>query len=96
MAELGEIAPEEHKKAGNLTATMAVDVLIPVGRYRMDVTEGAIMEGMKVENVYPARDNREALEFLKTILREGDVVLIKGSRIAHTEEILAGLSGGGH
>ena len=94
MAELGESAPSEHKKAGKLAAVTSVDVLIPVGKYRMDVTEGAIMEGMKVENVYPARDNMEALSFLKNIVKEGDAVLIKGSRVAQTEEILSGLGGG--
>ncbi len=95
MAELGEVAPVEHKKAGRLAAVTSVDVLIPVGRYRMDVTEGAIMEGMRIESVYPTRDNKEALSVLKSMVKEGDAVLIKGSRVAHTEEILSGLNGGG-
>ncbi|OCN02980.1 UDP-N-acetylmuramoyl-tripeptide--D-alanyl-D-alanine ligase [Clostridium sp. W14A] len=88
MLELGSYSAEAHRNVGEFAANSGVDVLITVGERAALMTEGA----RAVRSDMDCRvcgDNRQACEALKTLLRPGDSVLIKGSRSMHTEEIVA-------
>ena len=84
MLELGDFSKAEHRRIGEAAAASA-DLLVAVGAFAKDVAEGAQTGGMKT--VYTP-ERAEAAALLKTLLRPGDVLLVKGSRGMRMEEIL--------
>ncbi len=90
MLELGEAGPAEHEKVGAYAGSLGVDLLLTVGPLSRCTAEGAKKAGCR--QVYSFDTNAEAAECLKTLLRPGMTVLVKGSRGMHTEEIVRALS----
>lgn len=83
MAELGELETAEHERVGGLTASMA-SRLVVVSSRAAGIAEGARRSGMPaVTLVEDAASVTEALGEL----RSGDVVLVKGSRVAGLESL---------
>ncbi len=77
MAELGESAPEEHARIAALAESLDVQ-LVPVAT--------------ELYGVAPVPDTDEALATLGGLgLGDGDVVLVKGSRVAGLEVVAAAL-----
>ncbi len=87
MLELGEAAPDLHKKIGRLAAGAGVDILMGVGPLSGFILEGAQEEGIGVKSLLHFENSVAAAKALKDILREGDLVLVKGSRGIKMEEI---------
>ncbi|MDD5269756.1 MAG: UDP-N-acetylmuramoyl-tripeptide--D-alanyl-D-alanine ligase [Candidatus Omnitrophica bacterium] len=87
MLELGDSAPELHRQAGRQAAMAGVDVLAGVGSLSGYILEGAREEGIGGETLLRFGDSVEAAKALKKILKEGDLVLVKGSRGMKMEEI---------
>ena len=79
MRELGSYAKDEHLKVGKLVAETA-DILITVGILSRHIAEGALNNKMDEKNIYQFEDSEKAGKFLETILKEGDIVLVKGSQ----------------
>ncbi len=90
MRELGEYAEAEHKKGGALAASSSV-LLCTVGALGAGFAEGAREAGMNPENIIQCRDSRGAGEKTAEIVRQGDVVLIKGSQAVRMERAVAAL-----
>jgi len=91
MLELGPTSPELHRAVGRTCAKSRVDWLIAVrgdARYFLD---GAREAGMPAEQARFFSNPEEAAAFCRTILQRGDVVLVKGSRAVHLEEVMEGL-----
>jgi UDP-N-acetylmuramoyl-tripeptide--D-alanyl-D-alanine ligase len=63
-----------------------VDQLITIGDGAEMIAEGARVAGM--EKVLSARSTGEAAKLLGEIAEPGDLILIKGSRAARTEEVI--------
>jgi UDP-N-acetylmuramoyl-tripeptide--D-alanyl-D-alanine ligase len=91
MAELGAISRREHERVGELAARMGIEGLIAVGPGARGITAGALREGVEPDAVVTAASVDEALEALRSILRQGDVVLVKGSRVAGLERLAEAL-----
>ena len=85
MLELGGDAENIHRETGERIALEGVDVLIGVRGLATELVAGA--KGGAVET-YFAEDSVAAGEMLADMIREGDVVLIKGSRGVRTERVL--------
>lgn len=79
MLELGKHTIEAHKNIGKI-AKKSVDILVVVGPRAQSIKDGAIEEGMKEKNIYEFSNYFLAGEFLKTFVKQGDIVLIKGSQ----------------
>jgi UDP-N-acetylmuramoyl-tripeptide--D-alanyl-D-alanine ligase len=79
MLELGEQEMTFHREAG-ATIPRSIDVVIGVGRRARVLLEGAREAGFAPEALHHFEDAAAAGEFLKGEVREGDLVLIKGSR----------------
>ena len=79
MRELGEFAIEEHKKIGKLVKDVA-DILITVGPLSRFVALGSLENGMDENNIFQFENSRKAGKFLQGIIKEGDIVLAKGSQ----------------
>ena len=81
MAELGPGAPGFHREIGEAARAAGVDVLVAVGGALADEYGGDAR----------AADAADARELLATVLRPGDVVLVKASRAAGLETLAAAL-----
>ena len=80
MNELGKMSEEAHREIGSLAFNVA-DVLITVGDEANHFIAGeALKRGMGIDNVHSFVDSKDAGIYLKTILKEGDIVLAKGSQ----------------
>jgi UDP-N-acetylmuramoyl-tripeptide--D-alanyl-D-alanine ligase len=91
MAELGELTETEHERVGALAAALADEVVV-VGERASGIAAGARAAGL--DAVRPVRDARDATALLDRLeLREGDVVLVKASRVAGLESVAESLLG---
>jgi UDP-N-acetylmuramoyl-tripeptide--D-alanyl-D-alanine ligase len=88
MWELGEGAGRYHREVGHAAGKLRIDRLVAVGRHADQMADGAIEAGLGSEVVERAGTTAEASERLAGTLGEGDVVLVKGSRAAHMEDIV--------
>jgi len=91
MAELGAIAAEEHERIGELAARLRVDRLITIGPEAKAIAVAGVREGVEPENVADYEEADAALADVLAVARDGDVVLIKGSRVAGLERLAAQL-----
>lgn len=90
MLELGEASRQAHEDLGHYVAECGVSLLIAVGKEAYSIAQGARGTGRAIE-VQTCADNREACECLQKRLKQGDAVLVKGSRGMRTDEIVAWL-----
>lgn len=93
MLELGDYEEEGHRKVGVRAADVA-DILVTVGVRGRIIAGEAIAVGMPADRVYMLENNEEAVRLLEDLVREGDVILIKGSRALRMEEIVNALGRG--
>ncbi len=90
MLELGSYEEEGHRKVGRRVAEVA-DRLVTVGALGTIIGQEAVAIGMDKDDVFFAKDNREAVQVLQGVVAPGDLILVKGSRGMHMEEIVAQL-----
>ncbi|HXY54029.1 MAG TPA: UDP-N-acetylmuramoyl-tripeptide--D-alanyl-D-alanine ligase [Nitrospirota bacterium] len=88
MLELGEAAADAHREVGRIAARLGIDVLITLGTLAKCINEGALEAGMPQDRVISAGSHGEAAAMLKERSKNGDAVLIKGSRAMKMEKIL--------
>jgi len=91
MAELGPIADEEHERIGELAARLGIDVLVVVGAEARLIAVGAEREGFEPDRIHVCDDVFQAIERLPGLVRRGDLVLVKASRVARLERVVAAL-----
>ncbi len=91
MLELGDDGEMLHHETGEKIARQKVDMLIGVRGFGKDLVEGAKKGGL--ESAVFAADSDAAGDLLVNEVREGDVVLIKGSRGVRTEKVIEKLLG---
>ena len=86
MRELGDQSQPLHEEMGELVARLKIDLLIGVGGLGRYIALGATRAGAAAE----AFDSVEAAAAaLPSLLRAGDVVLVKGSRTMAMERLIA-------
>jgi UDP-N-acetylmuramoyl-tripeptide--D-alanyl-D-alanine ligase len=78
MAELGEATEAEHERIGQLATELGIELVVTVGP---DHGLAAAAAGVNVER--PG----DALDVVLGVLRNGDVVLVKGSRSVGLEQL---------
>ena len=93
MLELGDNAHAIHRQTGETIAAMGIEILIGVRGLAEDLVRGAeqVRTGSSSDRGFSARfaqDSDAAAELLVSEIREGDVVLVKGSRGVRTEKII--------
>lgn len=79
MLELGKASKSYHKSVGERFARTGSDMLICYGEDAKQYAAGAVKKGFDEEKCMCFADAEELKCFLKNELREGDLVLIKGS-----------------
>ncbi len=91
MLELGAEGAAMHRDAGRSIADYGIDVLWGVRGLARELTEAARDAGMKAENVKFFESAEEAASALEKEVREGDLVLVKGSRGVRMDKVVAHL-----
>lgn len=91
MLELGSEEQRGHQVVGG-RAAQVVDVLIVVGARGRWIGEAARAAGLAAEQVFFVEDNARAIEWLRTLTRAGDFILVKGSRGMQMEQIVNALA----
>ncbi len=89
MLEMGAEGEPAHREVGRAAAEVGVGRLIAVGELAALAAQEAGELGVRVSAVGEAA---EAVALLRSELREGDVVLVKGSRGMALERVVEGLA----
>jgi UDP-N-acetylmuramoyl-tripeptide--D-alanyl-D-alanine ligase len=95
MLELGEREVDFHRRAGEAVVRWRWDTLITVGPLAAHIAAGAIAAGMDPEDVRSYLDSQAAAGEISNLVRDGDLVLVKGSRGMRAETIVKRLKTGG-
>ncbi len=90
MLELGEFEEKGHRMVG-ARAVEIVDLLLVVGAKAGWIADEAQAQGIPAEKIARFATAAEAGVYLKNTIGEGDVVLVKGSRALHLDEIVLSL-----
>jgi UDP-N-acetylmuramoyl-tripeptide--D-alanyl-D-alanine ligase len=90
MAELGEHSAAAHAEVGRRTAEFGIIQLVTVGRMAGLTAQAARDAGLA--EVTECRDVVEAAATVKRLARDGDVILLKGSRVTGLERVGEDLS----
>jgi len=88
MLEIGAYTEEGHQLVGKKIAENKIDILIAVGERARDFIRGAKEAGLEDEQVFYFDRPEEAGRFLQNRIKEGDVLLIKGSQGARMEKVV--------
>jgi UDP-N-acetylmuramoyl-tripeptide--D-alanyl-D-alanine ligase len=88
MLELGKKSKYFHETLGKHIAQSGASVLMTLGPMSRHTSDSAIKNGMKPSNVICFNDRENLLSVLPGILRKDDIVLVKGSRAMHMEEVV--------
>jgi UDP-N-acetylmuramoyl-tripeptide--D-alanyl-D-alanine ligase len=87
--EMRELGPEEasiHFATGQKLADPAIDELVGIGGSAAELVTGARAAG--VSNAQFVGDSEEAAGLIAGMVREGDFILVKGSRGVKTEKVV--------
>ncbi|MES2315690.1 MAG: Mur ligase family protein [Patescibacteria group bacterium] len=88
MLELGKHTEEAHINIGKIAKENA-DILVVVGPRAQTIKTGALEAGMMQEKIYDFVNSREAGSFIKTYVKPGDLILVKGSQGMRMERVVA-------
>jgi UDP-N-acetylmuramoyl-tripeptide--D-alanyl-D-alanine ligase len=86
MRELGSESEPSHREVGEIAAALKVDHLITIGNVAATIAHAAEHAGLKKS--VAVQSTLEAADLLNQIAAPGDLVLIKGSRAARTEDVI--------
>jgi UDP-N-acetylmuramoyl-tripeptide--D-alanyl-D-alanine ligase len=87
MLELGPLAESSHADVGRAVAEAGIDMLVACGTLAHVVADAAKRAGMSEDRIFTFAKSPEAGLFIQERLKQGDVVLIKGSQGARMEKI---------
>jgi len=89
MLELGRVEGALHREAGKRAAAAGVQLLVAVGPLSRSAVETARRAG--VAEVYHHADAERAAEAIADFIRDGDLIVVKGSRAMHMERVVQAL-----
>jgi len=95
MLELGEGEREFHRRAGETVARTGWDVLVAIGPLAAHIAEGAAAAGMSAAAIHRFADSGAAAKAIQHLVRDGDLVLVKGSRGMKAEAVVDALKARG-
>ncbi len=87
MRELGAESERGHQEVGEEAAALGVDRLIGIGEMGEVIARASERAGLEKSSAVGS--TLEAAELLIDVAEPGDLILIKGSRLARTEEVIA-------
>ena len=91
MLELGEFATEAHQQLGQKVSELSIDFLLTLGEEAAALVESAIRHKFPLERTKVVESHSEAASILREMVRDGDWILVKGSRGMAMEKIVEAL-----
>jgi UDP-N-acetylmuramoyl-tripeptide--D-alanyl-D-alanine ligase len=88
MREMGKQQEKYHFDAGKLVHQLKIDILVTVGPLAEKIAQGALFSVMDRNNILSFMGPEEAARELIPILKENDIVLVKGSRAVEMDKIV--------
>ena len=88
MLELGPYSDSAHEKIGKLAAERGIHLLVTFGEKAALSGKAAVENGMERNMVRSFNDPEEAGGFLRSVVKKGDCLLVKGSRGMEMERII--------
>ncbi|NEZ46374.1 UDP-N-acetylmuramoyl-tripeptide--D-alanyl-D-alanine ligase [Clostridium niameyense] len=87
MKELGEESFNAHKSIGEYASKNNIDILFALGEFKNAYEKGFLYNN--AEGIYKSfSDNETAANYIKSIIKEEDAILIKASRAMKFEQIV--------
>jgi UDP-N-acetylmuramoyl-tripeptide--D-alanyl-D-alanine ligase len=86
MRELGAESERGHREVGETAATLKIDQVIAIGNIAAAIAHAAKDAGLK--NSAIVESTADAAQLLGATAAPGDLVLVKGSRLARTELVI--------
>lgn len=91
MLEMGDMEKELHYSVGSFIKDRKIDFLITVGYASKNITQAVLDSGNNSIKICHFENNNDALNYIESIVNQGDYILIKGSRGMKMEQIAEGL-----
>jgi UDP-N-acetylmuramoyl-tripeptide--D-alanyl-D-alanine ligase len=88
MLELGDWSEKAHREVGRLLYVNNIDYVITMGENACAIGEGAIQSGMSAANVKMLDKIEEINSLLISLVKNGDIILVKGSRGMKMERVV--------
>lgn len=90
MLELGKHTKEAHENVGKIAKENLKknDILVVVGPRSKDIKMGAETSGVLPSNILEFSNAIEAGEYMKTMIKKNDLILVKGSQGMRMEKIV--------
>lgn len=88
MLELGSETVVAHREIGFKIAEMEIDYLITVGEASKETATAAREAGLSEDHITRFDKSTEVKKFLQEKMKEGDIVLVKGSQGSRMEKIV--------
>lgn len=92
MNELGPESQRYHEQLGRDIVASNVDLLLTVGPLAAMAANTALKTGMGLSSVQRSINSRRMARLVKSLLLDGDVVLVKGSRAMEMEKVVDSLN----
>lgn len=87
MLELGSETVSAHHEAGAMVAEAGASHLFAFGDHAEEMVKGALAEGLSPGNAVIVKSRDEMKSAIKGTLEEGDLVLLKGSRMMALDKV---------
>ncbi len=88
MLELGDWSERAHLDTGTQAARKEIDYIITVGKEAAHIINGAVNSGFDPNRTAQFTCNCDAIGYIRDLVREGDAILVKGSRGMKMEQIV--------
>ena len=89
MLELGKDSEKLHRQAGKMISKAEeIDYLITFGEEAKYISDEALKNNFSKDKVFHFSEKDKIIEFIKEIIKQDDVVLVKGSRGMEMEKIV--------
>ncbi|OGQ06344.1 MAG: hypothetical protein A2W61_04545 [Deltaproteobacteria bacterium RIFCSPLOWO2_01_44_7] len=91
MKELGEKSEELHQEVGHKAIQYGISKLFVIGDFAKHLADGAKKAGLATSSIYTADNEEQLVKKLESEIESGDIVLVKGSRAMHLENVVEAL-----
>lgn len=91
MRELGDETENLHVEAGEMVADTGAISFFAIGDHADSMLKGAVGKGFPPERAIEVGSNNEMVEKISSIMSDGDLILLKGSRLIGLEQVAEGL-----
>jgi UDP-N-acetylmuramyl pentapeptide synthase len=91
MMELGDAAVSAHREAGQMVANLGASHFFAIGEHTNEMIKGAVVAGMPLKQTEAVKTHKEMAKRIRELMREGDIIFLKGSRKMTLEKVVEDL-----